>query len=56
MNHNFLMKSALASLIAFSAAGSAPAADENAAGNEKCFGIARAGKNDCATALHACAG
>ncbi|KAI3607186.1 hypothetical protein D8I24_1336 [Cupriavidus necator H850] len=23
---------------------------------ERCFGVARAGKNDCGTALHACAG
>ena len=24
--------------------------------NEKCFGIAKAGKNDCQTATHSCAG
>ena len=33
---------------------SAQAADD--AGTEKCYGIAVAGKNDCAGAAHACAG
>ena len=35
------------------AAGSAVAAD---ADKEKCFGVTTAGKNDCSTAKHACAG
>lgn len=26
------------------------------AGKEKCYGVAKAGKNDCATASHSCAG
>ena len=25
-------------------------------GSEKCYGVAKAGKNDCGTATHACAG
>lgn len=33
--------------------GAAPAA---AADKEKCFGIAKAGQNDCASASHSCAG
>ena len=28
----------------------------DAAAKEKCFGVAEAGKNDCGTASHACAG
>lgn len=38
------------------AAGSAQAAD--AAGKEKCYGVAKAGQNDCASAngAHSCAG
>lgn len=32
------------------------AADESAAKQEKCFGVAEAGKNDCSTSKHACAG
>lgn len=35
-------------------AGSATAADESSA--EKCYGIVKAGKNDCQTNAHACAG
>jgi uncharacterized membrane protein len=34
----------------------ASAADEQAGAKEKCFGVAKAGKNDCASNAHACAG
>jgi uncharacterized membrane protein len=34
----------------------AGAADNAAAAKVKCYGIAKAGKNDCASAAHACAG
>jgi len=30
--------------------------DKATADKEKCFGVAKAGKNDCATSSHACAG
>ncbi len=46
-----LLASALTAVIAMSAA--APAV---AASKEKCYGIAAAGKNDCAAAGHSCAG
>jgi uncharacterized membrane protein len=36
------------------AANAAPAVQP--AGSEKCFGIAKAGKNDCAGGAHSCAG
>ncbi|HUX24244.1 MAG TPA: DUF2282 domain-containing protein [Burkholderiales bacterium] len=55
---NNLIQSAVASMLAFgivAASGSAMAADKNM---EKCFGIAKAGKNDCSSnkSAHACAG
>ncbi len=49
---------AVGSLLAFGAmalATPAMAADK-AADTEKCYGVAKAGKNDCAGAAHACAG
>lgn len=38
------------------ALGSATASAEEAPAKEKCFGIAKAGQNDCGTASHSCAG
>lgn len=57
MNQKLIISSALAGLIALAAVGNA-VADEKAAGKEKCFGIAKAGQNDCAnaTGTHSCAG
>jgi len=50
-----LLSTAIGSLLALSLAGiSAYAADD--ANMEKCYGIAKAGKNDCAGPAHACAG
>ncbi|MCP1289717.1 MULTISPECIES: DUF2282 domain-containing protein [Chromobacterium] len=50
-----LIASALGAVVAIGALASAPAA---AADKEKCYGIAQAGKNDCASATgaHSCAG
>lgn len=55
MNQKLVISSALAGLIALAAAGSSMAAEK---GKEKCFGVAKAGKNDCASATgtHSCAG
>jgi uncharacterized membrane protein len=57
MNQKLIIGSALAGLIALGAVGSAVAADKPA-DKEKCFGIAKAGQNDCAnaTGTHSCAG
>jgi uncharacterized membrane protein len=50
-----LLSTAVGSLLAFGmTAMSAHAAEE--AGTEKCYGIAKAGKNDCAGTAHSCAG
>jgi len=50
-----LIQAAVAGLIAAGASGSALAQDTKPA-KEKCFGIAKAGQNDCGTASHSCAG
>ena len=54
-----LIRSALAGVIAMGLGQSQAATAHDgqpAAGKEKCYGIAKAGKNDCGTATHACAG
>ena len=53
MNHRLIISSALASVMALGLA--APAAAQE---KEKCFGIAKAGQNDCANTagVHSCAG
>ncbi len=57
MDKRALLQSALASVLAISAAGVAGTALAQD-GKEKCFGIAKAGQNDCANkaGTHACAG
>ena len=54
MDHRLVLSSALATVLALGAAAPAAAAAEK----EKCYGIAKAGKNDCASASgsHSCAG
>jgi uncharacterized membrane protein len=58
MNHTkTIVSTALASIIALAALGSqstAFAAEKKDA--EKCYGVAKAGKNDCKTLSNACAG
>ena len=57
MNHHQLIaSSALASVLALGLLNTAAAAD--VAGKEKCYGIAKAGQNDCAnlSGSHSCAG
>lgn len=54
-----LIRSALAGVIAVGlghATASSAADGEPVAGKEKCYGIAKAGQNDCGTATHSCAG
>lgn len=56
-NTNAIVTTALASLIALGALGvqsTANAADKKDV--EKCYGVAKAGKNDCKTMSNACAG
>ena len=49
-----LIRSAIAALIA--AAAQPALAQDNSAERQKCYGIAKAGQNDCGTAKHTCAG
>lgn len=53
MNHRLIVSSALASVMALGLAGPAAAQEK-----EKCYGIAKAGQNDCAnlSGSHSCAG
>lgn len=55
MNKSALMATAIGGLLALNLATTVSAA-EPAASTEKCYGIAKAGKNDCAGAAHACSG
>ncbi|NIR29202.1 MAG: DUF2282 domain-containing protein [Gammaproteobacteria bacterium] len=50
-----MMYSALAGVLALGATALHPS-EATAAGMEKCYGIAKAGKNDCATGQSSCAG
>ncbi len=59
MDKQVIIRSALASVLALGALGAAHAAPAAAdASKEKCYGIAKAGANDCASATgsHSCAG
>jgi uncharacterized membrane protein len=51
MKNTVVIASALAAALSLTATAAAEAAD-----NEKCYGIAKAGKNDCQTTSHSCAG
>jgi uncharacterized membrane protein len=56
MKHDSILKAAVTGVLALSGlvvAGSALATDDN---REQCAGIAKAGKNDCATSANACHG
>jgi uncharacterized membrane protein len=55
MNQRLIASSALASLLALGLMGPAAAQDKD---KEKCFGIAKAGQNDCAnlSGTHTCSG
>jgi uncharacterized membrane protein len=55
MNQRLIVSSALASVLALGLAGNAAAQDK---AKEKCYGVAKAGQNDCAdlSGSHSCAG
>jgi uncharacterized membrane protein len=57
MNQNVFISAAVASALALSL-GAGTARADDAAGKEKCYGIAKAGQNDCANkaGTHSCAG
>jgi uncharacterized membrane protein len=51
-----VIASAIAGVFALSLAGAASAAKHEAPAVEKCYGVVKAGKNDCQTATSSCAG
>ena len=56
MNTQATIQAAIAGLIAIGFAASVAAQPVvQKAGTEKCYGVAKAGQNDCGTAKHACA-
>jgi uncharacterized membrane protein len=54
-NRNAILQTAVAGILALGLTHAANAED-SAASKEKCYGIAKAGQNDCGTAHHSCAG
>ena len=60
MNHQATIQAAIAGVVALGFAAStlaaAPGPAKPKANQEKCYGVAKAGQNDCGTAKHACAG
>ena len=57
MNQTSTIQAAIAGLLALGFAASAASAPvPEPKDSEKCYGIAKAGQNDCGTAKHACAG
>ncbi len=56
--HRLAVSSALASVLALGLLAPASAQEKDPAGKEKCYGIAKAGQNDCAnlSGSHSCAG
>lgn len=56
MNQRYVLSAALSSVLALGLVGTVAAAEEKA--KEKCYGIAKAGQNDCAnlSGSHSCAG
>ena len=55
-SRNKLLQSAVAGVLALGIAPAAHADDSKSAPKEKCYGIAKAGQNDCGTSRHTCAG
>ena len=55
MDTKKIIASAVAGLVALGLSQAAAAQDKSAE-KEKCYGVAKAGQNDCGTATHTCAG
>ncbi len=58
MNNRRIITAAIGSLLTLGLVSSNAMADDNKMNMEKCFGIAKAGKNDCSSnkSAHSCAG
>jgi uncharacterized membrane protein len=51
-----ILAAAIGGLVAFAAPLTFAADDAKSGATEKCYGVAKAGKNDCAGAAHSCQG
>jgi uncharacterized membrane protein len=51
-----ILAAAIGGLVALAGPAAFAADDSKAAATEKCYGVAKAGKNDCAGAAHSCQG
>jgi len=57
MNSKLILQSAIAGVVAFAAlAAQAGPVEAPKGAFDKCYGVSKAGKNDCQTSTHACAG
>jgi uncharacterized membrane protein len=58
MNQRLIVSSAFASALGMGLVGAVAAHDQDSKGKEKCYGVAKAGQNDCAnlSGSHFCAG
>ena len=57
MNHQTTIKAAIAGIVALGVTATSLAQPvPQPTASEKCYGVAKAGKNECGTAKHACAG
>ena len=54
--HSFALAGSLMGALTLAAAAVAQTKDPNMSGKEKCYGVAKAGKNDCASGANSCAG
>jgi uncharacterized membrane protein len=56
MNTKTAILAAAIGMVAFAGNAAFAADDAKSDGTEKCYGVAKAGKNDCAGAAHSCSG
>ena len=56
MNQQLIVRSALLGLLALGVSSSAAFAADAGVDKEKCYGVVKAGQNDCAAGSHSCAG
>jgi uncharacterized membrane protein len=58
MNNRHILSAAIGSLLVLGLSGGNASADDKKMDMEKCFGVAKAGKNDCSSnkSVHSCAG
>ena len=56
MDQQAIIRSALLGLVALGVAGASAAAETKSTPKEKCYGVSKAGQNECAAGKNSCAG